>query len=226
MIHLSPRLAAVAALVPDGASVIDVGTDHAMIPVWLVQTGRARRVLATDIRPGPLRSAAALTAKTGTADRIRLLQADGLTGIEPDGWDTVILAGMGGETMVSILAAASWTKSGIRLILAPQSKGAELRGWLAQSGYRIDSERLAADGGRIYPICTAAGGQAPAYSPAELHLGLLEQVGRDPLFDEYLAKIRARTAKAAPYDGSAAALLAEYDRIRRRRDHDDGRRCV
>lgn len=221
MIHLSPRLAAVAALVPAGAAVIDVGTDHAMLPVWLAQTGRSGHILATDIRSGPLESAASLVARTGTGDRVRLLQTDGLAGVEPFGWDTVILAGMGGETMVSILAAAPWTKEGVQLILEPQSKRSTLRRWLIQSGYRIGAERLAEDAGRIYPILTAAGGAAPAYTEAELHLGLLAQIGQDPLFLPYLALMRARAAKAAPFDEAAARLLAEYDAIDRRLRHDD-----
>ncbi len=221
MIHLSPRLAAVAGLVPLGASVIDVGTDHAMVPVWLVQSGRARRALASDIRPGPLKSAAALVKRTGTGDRVRLLQTDGLTGIGPEDGDTVILAGMGGETMISILAAASWTGAGTLLILEPQSKRGDLRRWLIGNGFSIRTEKLVEDAGRIYPILTAAGGPSPAYSEAELHLGRLAQIGGDPLFLKYLEDARARTAKAAPYDGEAAALLADYDDIKRRFCHAD-----
>ena len=216
MIHLSPRLAAVAGLVPAGARVIDVGTDHAMIPVWLVQAGICEYVLATDIRSGPLKSAAGLLERTGTGGRIRLLLTDGLAGVGPEEGDTVILAGMGGESIVSILAAAPWTRDGTRLILAPQSKRAALRRWLGENGYRIGAERLAEDAGRLYPIFTASGGDAPAYSEAELHLGLLEQIGRDPLFPRYLEIMRRRTAKAAPYDGAAAKLLAGYDEIKRR----------
>ena len=97
---------AVAEQVPAGARVADVGTDHAMVPVWLVQSGRADSVLATDIRSGPLKSAAALVERTGTGGHIRLMQTDGLTGIGPADADTVIIAGMGGETMLAILSAA------------------------------------------------------------------------------------------------------------------------
>ena len=217
MIHLSPRLAAVAALVRPGAHVIDVGTDHAMIPVWLIQTGISDRVLATDIHPGPLENAASMVEKTQTGDKIRLLLTDGLTGIDPEGWDTVILAGMGGETMVSILSAAPWARGQIQLILEPQSKKAVLRRYLIENGWRIDCERLTEDAGHIYPILTAQAGQAPAYTQAELHLGLLEQIGGDPLFGAYLDKMRTQAVKAAPYDPAAAALLGEYGKIKRRR---------
>lgn len=222
MIHLSSRLTAVAEQVPQGAFVIDVGTDHAMVPVWLVQSGRAARVLATDIRPGPLQSAAALVEKTGTGAHIRLMRTDGLAGIGPQDGDTVILAGMGGETMLSILRAAPWTKNGTLLILEPQSKKATLRRWLVENDYRIDAERLVEDAGRVYPILRVRGGVSPGYSEAELHLGLLDQIGADPLFGRYLDALRAQAAKAAPFDPAAKALLGEYDAIKRRHCHADG----
>lgn len=224
MIHLSPRLAAVARQVPVGARPIDVGTDHAMIPVWLVQSRRCESVLATDIRSGPLESAQALLEKTGTADCIRLMQTDGLHGIGPADGDTVILAGMGGETMIDILSAAPWTREeGTLLILEPQSKKADLRRWLRDNGYGVLSEQLVRDAGRIYPILTARRGDSRAYAEAELHLGLLDQVASDPLFKEYLDIMRAQTIKAAPYDEAAAALVREYDEIKRRLGHGDGR---
>ena len=214
---------AVAEQVPAGARVADVGTDHAMVPVWLVQSGRADSVLATDIRSGPLQSAAALVEKTGTGGHIRLLQTDGLAGIGPADADTVILAGMGGETMLAILSAAPWTKRDTLLILQPQSKRAALRLWLTDNGYLIEAERLVEDAGRVYPIMRVRGGVSPAYTAAELHLGRLDQIGPDPLFARYLNAARASAAKAAPYDGEAAALLREYDDIKRRLDHADGR---
>ena len=216
IIHLSPRLQAVAELVDQDARVIDVGTDHAMIPVWLVQTGRAVHVLATDIRSGPLENAAALVARTGAVESIRLLQTDGLTDIGPENGDTVIIAGMGGETIISILSAAPWTKENVRLILSPQSKKEDLRRYLTENGYCIHREQLVKDAGRVYPILCARGGTAPKYTRAELNLGLLSQIGSDPLFAEYLDIMRGQTAKAAPYDDGARTLLTEYDEIKRR----------
>lgn len=207
---------AVADLVPQGARAVDVGTDHAMIPVWLAQTGRSPFIWATDIRPGPLQNAASLIDRTGTGDRIRLLLTDGLIGIGPGEADAVIIAGMGGETAISILAAAPWTRDGPVLILEPQSKRAELRRWLSDYGYQIERERLVKDAGRIYPVFMVRGGIAPAYSTAELHLGLLQQIQGDPLFREYLEVLRTQAAKAAPYDRAAQALVEAYDEIKGR----------
>ncbi|MCD8088119.1 MAG: Nif3-like dinuclear metal center hexameric protein [Oscillospiraceae bacterium] len=215
--HLSPRLEAVAQAVPPGACVIDVGTDHARLPVWLVQMRRVRRVVATDLRPGPLEGAAALVAQTNTDDRIDLRLTDGLSGLEPEDGDTVVIAGMGGETMVSILSDAPWTKQGTLLILEPQTKQAELRSYLTKNGYVVMSERLVKDAGRIYPILTVRGGDSPAYSQAELYTGLYAQIGNDPLFDEYLSRLMARLAQAAPYDGTAADVLMELQEMMKRR---------
>lgn len=215
-IHLSPRLDAVAQAVPPGACVIDVGTDHARLPVWLVQMGRVSRVIAVDLRPGPLEGAAALIAQTGTENRITLRLTDGLSGLGPDDGDTIVIAGMGGENMISILSAAPWTKQGTFLILEPQSKQAELRKFLAENGYTVISERLVKDGGRVYPILTARGGVSPVYSPAELHTGLYRQISGDPLFEEHLARLTARAALAAPYDDAAAEILEELQSMKRR----------
>lgn len=223
MIRLSSRLQALAELVPPGAAVIDVGTDHAMLPVWLVQSGRSRRVLATDIRSGPLKNAASLIEKTGTAEHITLFQTDGLRGVDPAGWDAVILAGMGGETMISILSAAPWTKEGPLLVLSPHSRRAKLRSFLVESGYCITSERLTEDAGRIYPILTAKGGESRRYSPAELHLGRLDQIGGDPLLKRYLAQRIAQAEKAAPFEPEAHTLAAELKTIERSLFHDNGR---
>lgn len=215
-VHLSARLSALAQLVPQDSRIIDVGTDHGLLPVWLVQTGKICCALATDIRSGPLENAAELVERTGTADRITLKQTDGLQGIAPEQGDTVILAGMGGESMISILSAAPWTREGKLLILEPQSKKAELRRWLMESGYAIRSERLVEDAGHIYSILCVRGGNSPVYSEAELHLGLLDQIGEDPLFIKYLDVLRSRAAKAAPYNKAAAGLLKEYNAIKRR----------
>ena len=199
MIHLSPRLAAVAQLVPAEAVPIDVGTDHAMVPVWLIQSGHCPSVLATDIRSGPLESARALLEKTGTSDHIHLMQTDGLHGIGPGDGDTIILAGMGGETMVDILSAAPWTREeSTLLILEPQSKKADLRRFLRDNGYAVQTEQLVRDAGRIYPILTARRGESRSYTEAELHLGLLDQVAEDPLFKDYLNIMRAQAEKARP----------------------------
>ena len=215
-IKLSPRLRKVAELVPSGASVIDVGTDHAMVPVWLAQEKLARHVWASDLRPGPLRSAAALIEETETGGTVELCLTDGLNGFDPSDGDTVIIAGMGGETMISILEAAERFWDGSLFILQPQTKQAELRRWLAENGFSVQSEHLVRDSGRIYPVFTAIRGEPAACTEGELYTGRLGQIGSSPLFTEYLDSLIKRAEAAAPYDEKAAALLAEFRSMKER----------
>ena len=210
-IRLSARLSAVAELVPQNARVIDVGTDHAMLPVWLVQTRRAAHVFASDIRSGPLENAARLIRETDTGEQIELRQTDGLQGFSREDGDTVVIAGMGGETMVSILSSAPWLRDDVLLILEPQSKQDILRRWLAANGFAITGERLVRDAGRLYPILTAVSGSMPECREIEYHTGRLTLIGNDPLIGEYLAILRKRFASAAPYDLQAKALLHDLD---------------
>ena len=218
-IRLSPRLLSIAKLVPVGAKVIDVGTDHAMIPVWLAQTGLAKQIWASDLRSGPLQNAAKLVRESGTEDRIHLKLTDGLNGFSAEDGNTVIIAGMGGETIVSILSAAPWLKHGVFLILQPQSKQEILRRWLRENSYCILSEQLEKDSGRLYPILTAKQGTAPLYKNAEYYTGLYSQISDDPLFPEYLDLLMKKTKSAAPYDRSAQILLEELKDMKERKSN-------
>ena len=211
-----------AELVPSGAHVIDVGTDHAILPVWLIQTERAAHVWASDLRPGPLKSAARQIRETQTGDQIDLRQTDGLTGFSRSDGDTVVIAGMGGETMISILSAAPWLHDGVLLILEPQSKQDLLRRWLAENGFCIHQERLVKDAGRIYPILTAKSGTEPECAEEEYYTGCWDRIHCDPLLGEYLDTLRDRAAAAAPYDTSAKNLLMTFDGMKERLEHDNG----
>lgn len=215
-ITLSKRLAAIARLVPDGARVIDVGTDHARLPVWLAQQGRAAHIFASDIRTGPLEGAAALVDETRTADRVTLRLTDGLSGFTSTDADTVVIAGMGGEAMVEILSASTWVKTGILLILSPQTKQDILRSWLTDEGFGILSESLVEDMGRIYPILTARAGETAVLSAAELHTGRFSLIASDPLFPKWLGQLVRRASAAAPYSDSARYLLNEFKYMKER----------
>ena len=189
---LSPRLALIASLVPDGAAMADVGTDHAYLPAALLKTGRIARAVGTDIHSGPLQSAAVHSESCGVADKLGLVLCDGLENVSPDEADTVVIAGMGGETILGILGRAPWTRSGVRLILQPQSKISELRLGLTESGYVIDGEYLVRDAGRIYTVITARGGSSRALSAAELYFGELRLQHMPELLAELVSEHSAK----------------------------------
>lgn len=215
-IKLSRRLQAVADCVPLGARIIDVGTDHAMIPVWLTQTERIVYAWASDIRPGPLQSARRLIEETACEDGISLRLTNGLQGFGPEDGDTVIIAGMGGETMMNILSDAPWTKENTLLVLEPQSKQALLRSFLRDNGYAVEREFLVEDAGRIYPIILVRGGREEAYTPGELHVGRFDLIGSDPLLGKYLDGLMRRLAPAVGHDSDAADLMAEFKTMKER----------
>lgn len=142
---------AVAQCVRQGSVVADIGTDHAYLPVWAVTQGRSPFAVASDIREGPAKRAAATIAKYGVSDRVRAVVAPGLSGIDLSKVDDVVIAGMGGETVLSILEAAPPVKY---LVLQPQTDLPAVRRYLAGKGYRFE-EVAVAEGSKVYNIFKA-----------------------------------------------------------------------
>lgn len=187
IIKLSPRLRRIASLIPEMSSVADIGTDHGHIPVWLAQCGKYGALAATDIRMGPLQNARRNAEAYGVDTRIRFVQCSGLDFPGSDAYQTVIIAGMGGELIASILNNAPWTKSGTRLILQPNSKVDVLNIWLALNGYGITDVHLVKDAGKIYQILVSSGkDDMIAYTPVQRLVHPLYITKHDPLLGEYL----------------------------------------
>lgn len=107
-IPISKRLRLCAQLVPPGARVADIGTDHGYLGLYLLQNGLAAHVLAADLRPQPLQTAKLHAAKFGFAGQMEFRLSDGLAEIAPDEADTIVCAGMGGDLIVEILSACPW----------------------------------------------------------------------------------------------------------------------
>ena len=108
-IPLSARLQACCNFICPGDRVADIGTDHGYLGIWLLEQGIASSVIAADIVPGPLSAAKSNAAKFGFSDRMEFYLSDGVQSIPRD-FDTMVCAGMGGDTMISILSAAPWLK--------------------------------------------------------------------------------------------------------------------
>ena len=199
-LELSPRLRLLAGWVPPGARVADVGTDHAYLPVWLTLHGRVASAIASDLREGPL-ARARETGRTYGTERVDFRLCDGLSGIRPDEADTVVIAGMGGETIAAILSAAPWVRErDVPLILQPMSSFPDLRSWLHRSGFAIQEERLAREGDTLYTALLVRAGEMGPQSPAELWAG---KNGNTPLRGDWLDRWIARTGRAI--DGMSRA---------------------
>lgn len=192
-LELQPRLQAIADWVRPGARIADVGTDHGYLPVWLLQTGVVEYAIASDINESPLEHARRTSREYGQQMEFRL--CNGLDGISPQEADTVVIAGMGGENIASILERAPWTREGHMLLLQPMSKPEYLRGFLAGHGYQVTRERLVRDKGVLYPILEAKGGSMATPSPGRLHGGIA--LASDPLEGEYLSSLIGKLSRAA-----------------------------
>ncbi len=178
---LSKRLQRIADYIRPGSRIIDVGTDHAYIPIWLLLNQIAVEATATDIRSGPLERARQDAERYGVADRLKLTQCDGLLPFRSDDADTIIIAGMGGETIAGILDASPWALQK-RLILQPQTKQDELRTYLGAHACSIADASLVDDTGRIYLIWLVQPGTMPPFSGVDSAL----LSNRDPLLKPYL----------------------------------------
>ena len=183
-LELTPRLGLLASWVRPGAKLADVGTDHAYLPVWLMLHGGVSSAIASDLRPGPLHRARENAQAWGVMKRLDLRLCDGLSGIGPEECDTVVIAGMGGENIAAILAAAPWTADGRHtLLLQPQSWAESLRQFLSENGYRIAREELVLDRGTLYPAMEVTAGRQ-TLTTGQLWGGAC--LTRDPLGDRYL----------------------------------------
>lgn len=162
----------------------DVGTDHGYLPVYLLQQGRISRAIASDIVDGPLQHARQTAAEYGV-DGIDVRLCPGLDAIAPHEADTVVIAGMGGETIQAILTAAPWTADGSHLLLLqPMTKVEYLRKWLIDNEYAFTEERLVWDKDHLYPVFAVRGGTQPPLTPAQQYGGVL--LDGDPLYGAYL----------------------------------------
>lgn len=114
LFQLDPRLSLCASFVPAGAKLADIGTDHGYLPIWLAKTGRVIHAVAADLRPGPLERAKENVRKYQVEDIVELRLSDGLQAFLPEEADFIVIAGMGGEVIASILGAAPWAEGNRR----------------------------------------------------------------------------------------------------------------
>jgi len=199
LIKLTPRLHAIAELIPRGKSIADIGTDHAYIPAYLALSGISAKIIAADILPGPLKSAEATVAKYNRGNAVSVRQSDGLQAFSAGEVDVFIIAGMGGVLISEILAKSpKAAKRAELLILQPMTAQDKLRKFLYDSGYKITAETLAKEGSKIYNILCCVAGEETACPAEYFHIGarLIERRPPDglrpPLFEEYIAKLTAK----------------------------------
>ena len=191
---LDIRLRTAADMVPRGARLADIGSDHAYLPIALCLENKIECALASDINEGPVAAAVTNIHKNGLSDRIVAVRADGLDKTRNFAPDCITVLGMGGELIVSILDKADWVKDGgITLVLQPMTHPEILAKYLAQEGFDIIDEKIVRDGSRddrIYRVvCAKFDGKRRELTEAEALVGKINLASGDDVSRAYIERI-------------------------------------
>lgn len=193
---LDTRLRAAADMVPVGARLADIGSDHAYLPIALCLEGKIEYALASDINEGPVASARANIAKNGLCKRIEAIRADGLDGARDFAPDCITVLGMGGELIVTILERAEWVcDKGITLVLQPMTHAEILAKHLAERGFEVIDEQIVSVGerdDRIYRLLKARfDGEKREISKVEALVGKINLERGDEVTKRYISRMIA-----------------------------------
>ena len=187
--ELSRRLASVAGLVSKGNRLADIGTDHGYIPIHLVSEGICPSAIAMDVNAGPLERADAHIREQNLTDRISTRLSNGLQKLNADEADSIVIAGMGGALMETILTEGMHVISeGKELILQPQSEIFKVRHFLHQNGYEIVREIILEEDGKYYFIIKALPGEQSFPEEFLYEHGEYLLKEKNPLMMKYLEK--------------------------------------
>ena len=188
IVRPDPRLLSALPYLTRGGRCIDVGTDHAYLPIYLVSEGIVSHAMACDINKGPLESAKEHILAAGLANQIDTFLTDGLQGLEFFGANDIMIFGMGGELIIKILSEAPWVRNaGIGLILQPMSRANLLRKYLTENGFEILGETLSRSGKIYQTVYARFSGEKYAYNEEELLLGRYNVEHTPPLFADFVA---------------------------------------
>lgn len=169
---ITPRFRKILELIPNCNTVADIGTDHAYIPVYLVNKGVAKKAIAMDLREGPLKRAEATVVKYNAKDKTELRLSDGLEKLLPDEADVIVIAGMGGLLINEILEKNAKKHKNALFVLQPMTAEVEVRKYLEDNGFVIVDERLAREDNKIYQVMSVRFGNMKIENEVNYHLGI------------------------------------------------------
>lgn len=212
MLQLGERLKTIALMVLPCHTMADIGTDHGYLPAYLALTGCCRHVIASDIAEGPCRAAAETRNKYSLQDIMEIRTAPGLQGLQNGEAETIVIAGMGGATIVSIMEESKEVAATVKtFVLQPMNAASLLRRWLVQHGYQISEETLCKENGHIYSIIKAVHGEGKKeLSALEAELGPCIMKSRPGLWNEYIqGKAEQYRRLLDQMEASPAAMRSE-----------------
>ena len=190
---ISKRLELVASFVPQGAVLLDVGSDHAYLPIDLVERGQIRNAIAGEVVEGPYQSAVKNVEAHGLKEKIQVRLANGLAAFEEaDQVSVITIAGMGGRLIATILEEGLDKLASVeRLILQPNNREDDLRIWLQDHGFQIVAESILEEAGKFYEILVVEAGQMKL-SASDVRFGPFLSKEVSPIFVQKWQKEAAK----------------------------------
>ena len=190
------RLNAIGKWIPNGRRIVDVGTDHAYLPVLLVQEGKITGAIAVDIAEGPCAAAQRTVDLYGLGNIIEVRCGDGLSVVDPGEADVAAIAGMGGVTMIDILEKSKDVVESLeRLVLQPMNGAELLRSWLLQHNWHLHAEDLIPEGDKLYEVIVAEKGQGEKQlDDVYYEVGPLLLAAHHPLLAQHIKRLMDRYA--------------------------------
>lgn len=196
-----------------GNVVADIGTDHAFVPIKLIDENLCEKVIATDVNEGPLKSAECNISKNCMNDKIELRLGSGLLPLKESECNTIIIAGMGGELICKILTQGELIARATEcLILQPMNAQDILRKFLNENGYEIIHEDITVEGFKVYNLLVVrSGGSFCECDEFSYHLP--ECLYNHVYFDKLLSKKKREFTKIL--NGLISAQNADEEKIRK-----------
>ena len=190
---ISKRLELVASFVPQGAILLDVGSDHAYLPIELVERGQIEGAIAGEVVEGPYQSAVKNVEDHGLKEKIQVRLANGLAAFEEaDQVSVITIAGMGGRLIARILEEGLDKLANVeRLILQPNNREDDLRIWLQENGFQIVAESILEEAGKFYEILVVEAGQMK-FSASDVRFGHYLSKEVSPVFVQKWQKEAAK----------------------------------
>lgn len=184
MIKLSARLKALANFIDDNSNVVDIGCDHGLLDIYLIQNKNNIKVIASDVNINALNNAKSNIKKYKLESKITTVLSNGLDNINTKNIDTIVIAGMGAHTAVGILYNnLNKLKKIKKLVIQSNNDLDFLRYKVTKIGYYITKEELVRDAGIIYTIVEFRKGYR-WYSKKELYFGPFLLKENNQLFRE------------------------------------------
>ncbi len=227
-LKVSKRLEKLVDWIQTGTTLADIGSDHAYLPVYAYQMGKIKLAVAGEVNEGPYLSAKETVESYGLQNVIEVRKGDGLEVLRPNEVHTIVIAGMGGALIRSILEKGQTLLKGQpHLILQPNNGEETLRKWLYNSGWAIGSEWIMEEDGHIYEAMSvkSQSSKEASISSTDLIFGPILRIEKSPIFikkwqrelekwERIQEEITSQAENLEGLDAKRAAIQARIDRIR------------